>query len=231
MHFRNNIVVFLLLVFAYLSSPSQSYKEDFKSLNRALLNLNSFRCEILIKIYEDYNSASPHIVQKAKVNINGNNYLSEYENRILLSTDNAKLLINKENKSIIYSNSENKKNYELYNNLNTNTDSILSTADSIIFIKKTNDYIHYTVYSSKSVIKKTDLFIDVRTFLIKKLIYYYNRKFVAKNNKVIIEYTLLDTNPAFSEDTFSESKYIKSVNKKITAIGLYAGYKVIENNN
>jgi len=216
-------VLFFILVFCVLCSTfslSQNYKQDLVKMNEALKKLDKFHGEIVIRTFEEHNSINPVDEKKASVKIENGNYLSVYDGFIFLSNKSSVLFIDKSEKSITVS----------VNNQTMNPDSLVRMADSVIFRKKNTDFIQYSVYSSKSVIKRTELFIDTKTMLVKKLIYYYDNKMFSKNNKVIIEFTLLNTAPAFDTGTFSENKFILYKQDKIVPSSNYSDYKVFINN-
>lgn len=214
--------LFLLPVFSVVA---QNFKTNFASTQAAYNTLDKFYCEVGISIYDNYSSKNPEEKIASVIKKQKNNFWYSMGKTIMVVNDKCILYINNDAKQIVYTIRDKKREIEVPNqNAAAMIDSIVKKSDSVIFEGIKNNCFQYAIYASRAAIIKTELSIGQDDFLIKRICYYYDEKKYPTSNKVIIEYSKINTTIDFSDAEFSEKKYITYSNRGLKPLPPYVGY-------
>lgn len=211
----------------------QDFKKDYNQVQEAYNKLDKFSCEIKIKIYETYQSVKPGEIISSVIKKQKNDFWYSMGRIKMIVNEKCILYIDENEKQIIYTIRDKKREMKIPNqDVAAIIDSLVKKSDSIIFAGNKDNSIHYSIYASKALITKTDLFIDKESFLVKTIEYYYDEKKSPTSNKIIIEYSKMDTSPVFTDSEFSEKKYAAYSNKVLKPLPPYVGFRtsVIDQN-
>lgn len=205
------IIILLIIVIIPGYLAAQNFKADIKVMKEAFAKIDRLHAEVEVKVFENTFSAQVIQTKKSTIRKDGNNYHYDLDNLSLLMNEKCMLLVHHDEKQIVYSKRDvnNEKQFGI-GTLTPEVDTILRQYDSVIYKGISNKLKRYIIYSSKSkTIKRTEVFLDTKTAMIRKLIYYYNTELFPVGSKVIVDYKVFNTSPTFSSTEFSEKKYIE----------------------
>jgi hypothetical protein len=222
----NIFLIFLVHLFFMQQLCAQDFKADYKKVQGNYLKLQNFYCEVKVNIYEKASSPQPQETMSSTIKKQGLNYLYVTGKTTLLMNSTCMLRIDGQEKSIVYTVKEKKKEEENINQaLAGIADTILKRNDSAVFGGVANGKKKYTVYTATSPIVRTELYIDQQTGLLAKMIYYYKIDKYTGSEKIIIEYENINLSPEFSDADFSEKKYVVYSGKVLKPVTAFANYK------
>lgn len=221
-----NSLLFLLLIYACFCN-AQNFNEDYKKAQASYLNLKKFSCDIQISMFERTSSVSPQQTMRTNIKKEDQRFLYVTGKTIMLMNEHCILNVYQQEKRITYS-ERSKKQIEksTQENYLGMADSLLKKNDSVTYSGEEDGKKKYTVYAKGSIIKRTDVYIDIQSNLFTKLVYYYDSG-KSSFEKVIISYDHISISPSFSDEDFSEKKYVIHTGKELKATSAYAGYKTI----
>jgi hypothetical protein len=219
-----NCLLGLLLMFA-CTATAQNFKEDFSSVQRAYSRLDNFYCEISVKMYEKHTSGKPGETMHSYIKKHKGNFSYSMGDMKMIVNEKCILYINDREKQMVYTIRDTKRELKVpSHDAAAIVDSLVKKSDSVVFVTGKGSVKEYIVYSSKGLITKTHLSIDKESSLIKIIEYYYNPDKSPAADKVVIEYQQMNTAPSFSDDDFSEKKYVAYSGKVLKPFPPYTGY-------
>lgn len=221
-----NIIFILLLCAATHLAWGQDIKKDMEQLQAAYSSAVKLHTEAEVSIYENLSDTKAQDRKKAVIKKDGNNYLYSLDNNLMLLNGKCLLMIYPTEKQIVYEKRSPNQEEQLTKSVIPDIDSLLRKTDSVRYRGSRDGMKHYSIYSSKSMIKQTDIFLDAASGGLKKISYLYNTQMLSGTAKVDVDYKLFDTAPVFGTDTFSEKNYIVRNGKQYKAAPKYYGYNV-----
>lgn len=231
MHHDNNKMTFVklkimscLLLGTLITGHAQDFKADLEKMYQAYRDLANFSVKVDIRVYENSVKSAPSMVHKASVGKQGSSFLITLDHVTMLYTNSLSLIIDPEQKTITCSPSG-KNDVKPALSL-TGLDSLLKQVDSVKYMGIQNSLKHYTIYTKKNLIKRSDLFISSIDHRMVKVIYDYNYELMKQNTKVVIEYSGFTTTPSFPAGYFSLSRYIYVEKDKIKPTSNYKQYEL-----
>lgn len=226
----SKLILVIAVIFIFTADAGSAFCQelagDIKKMYSAYSGLENFYTEAAIRIYADHSSEKPGMEQSTVLKKNKNNYLYRVDNVTMLYTDKCYILVNDLEKSIFFS--DNPGAQAAIANPLPDVDSLIGKCDSVVFKGVAKSCNYYILYSSKEVIMETHLYVDVKTFLINKIIYYYDKDIYPVNNKVEIDYIKTDLAPVFARNEFSVSKFISRTKDELKPVASYSGYHIVK---
>lgn len=225
----------LLIAAVPLISTAQKYSDDIRQA-MAAFNQPKLQLNAKVDVFANYSAIKPSQTYNAVMKKDGQQFYSQADNMQMLLNGKYLVMVYKDEKRIVYTKHDKNAEKKMKNNTDPGAtiDSLLLKNDSILYKGVSDNMKLYIIYSGKSLIRRTEVYLDVTTGIIKRLVYYYNEQIVPNANKVKIDYTI-NLAPTFSPTEFSESRFLVINRGKATAAGLFAGYDVFyidgENNN
>lgn len=101
---------------------------------------------------------------------------------------------------------------------------ILAKYPVVEFKGERNGLRHYSLVNEKLQMSHVDVFFDVKTGFIKKMIQRYNPKIVKGDVYMEMRFEAINTNPSFQANTFSEQQYLTIEGTKAVAAKAYKKY-------
>jgi hypothetical protein len=210
---------------------AQNIKQDMMAMYHSYMNLKYFSTTIKVDVYKKMGDTSPYLSKKGQVKKSGNFYFTSLDDIKLMV--NAKYLIYVSGKDkLIYYQEHGKNTKQEFappfdiNEITAMIDSAVKRSDSIQYMGTVNNMKHYSIRSSRALINAMDLYIDARTSLISKVVYYYNATVMETNNKVTVSFDNVVYDKPFAESEFSESQFLKGSGNSFVAADKYTGYEV-----
>ena len=201
----------ILLVMAVAAVTNTLQAQDYTTdISKAIAVFNSPRLQVNaeINVYPFYASQEVTHRYKAELKKDGNKFYSVMEGTRMLLNDKYMVMVYDADKRVICT-ARDKKSKEVGNggDPSAQIDSLLKKNDSIVYGGILNHAKLYTIYTGKSMIRRTEIHLDETTGYIKMLVYYYNEKLVPTGNKVRVNYTI-NTSPVFASNEFSERRFV-----------------------
>jgi len=227
---KNKYSVFLIIIIClFISSKNyaQSFKEDLKVMYNSYLNADDFYAKIKIDMYESSKDAQPYETRKAEISKSSMKVLYKLDNDQVLINDKCVVIINDEEKMILYKPGK-KKERSIPDIVMPNFDSLMADYNKVIYKGLVNQSKHYIVNLESSNIKRVDIFLSKESRWLTKLVYYYNEEYYGIDSKVIINFNSITASPNFTKQTFSESQFFRRKNGKVILLPIYKDYRFIE---
>lgn len=220
-------ILFFMGIVMFFRLPAQDFKEDYRRLQNNFLHLQNFYCEVKVMMYEHLSSVNPQVLIST-IKKQGNNYICVTGKTTTLTNENCSLQINEQEKQILYMPKSGKNKDEVPDQAwSAILDSALKKKnDSVVFGGITANQKKYTIYTSKELIMRTEMYMDQNTQAISRLVYYYKPGKQTSIEKVEIEYDKMNRSPSFSEAEFSEKKYVTSTGKMVKPTNTFANYRI-----
>ena len=221
------IVILLLLVVLQHAVAGQDYKQELARMQEGLNKIDKLHIEAEVKMFMSDAASRPLTVKRSVVKKNGNEYYCSLDNTTILINSKCMLMVYGDEKQIVYTESNQKKEIEKRVMDPADINKLLEKNDSVSYKGESNGVKHYTVHSSKGMIRTSDIYIDTSTGFLKKVIYRYDPKAASQVEKIEIEYSRFDTSPQFGNNDFSEKKFVTRSGKELKGYGSYAGYNIL----
>lgn len=200
------------------------YKTVFETMSRT----NSFSTQVKIDVFAQnipYKAKPIKTVDASMQICNGTYYYKLYRMEYLF-TKNLSVLLDHNKRRIIYSKVEQSTD-KLFEQFVFKPDSITSNNDSIVIKKNKEGESYFTIYSSKNMISKMDIYFNSNSTFLSKVIYYYNTKFFDTEQSVVLNYS----NTKINDNTITPvaiNKFIIKKGDNYYPNSNYSSYSVIE---
>ncbi len=216
----------LCMVILSTNLVAQDFNEDYKKVQRKYAQLNNFYCEIRVSMFEHADSPEPEEIMMTLLKKKGDEYLYETKENIFLTNERCILNVDKQQKRLIYTVKEKRKESAAPDkSLTAMMDSLLKKNDSVIYEGMSQGRKKYVVYAYSSSIIRSEIYIDDQMQLCSRLVYHYKPGKLNNSEKVIIDYEKINTSPVFTQEDFSEKKYAVYNGKVLKSTRAYADYK------
>lgn len=209
------------------SVRAQNANQELRKVRDAYIINNNLSFDVEAYSYDTKMDKTPELISKGCMKKNKEMYYSKFDNYELLINGKKTLLVNNQTRSMKYY------EYKLNKQSNTgnpkeNIDSLLFSSDSIVIRNPINGEKHFTCFSNQGYVKQTEIYVDEKTNLVTRLLYYYSSstdEYEIEVDRVEIFYKNINTK-IVDESFFTFSKYFKNVKSNYFAIGKYQGYKM-----
>jgi hypothetical protein len=186
---------------------SQNYSEDIKNSAKVFASPKLI-LNVSVNVYASYSETEVFQNYRAEIRKDGDRFYSKMDNTKMLINDKYVVLVYDFDKRVVCSENDRKSRRKNdYSDPGAQIDSLLLKYDSVAYHGISGNSKRYTIYSSKSLIRRTEVYIDNISGYLKSLVYYYNEQAVPFGNKVRVDYTV-NTKPSFSADEFSEKRFV-----------------------
>lgn len=222
------LIITVLLLHAFTDARSQDFRADVKAMKATFARIKRIHAEVEARVYESATSSEVIEVRKSNIKKDFDNYLYHMDNLTMLMNDKCLLLIHHGEKQMVYSKRDKKSEKKFgYGTLTPDIDSVLNRHDSVVYKGTSNNVKHYIIYSKKGFIQETDVFLDSKSNMMKKLVYYYNTELFPVGNKVVVEYKTFNLSPKFGPSDFSEKQFVNR-GRELEPSKAYSGYSVLD---
>ncbi|WMX17580.1 hypothetical protein [Aureispira sp. CCB-E] len=216
-------IIFSLFYLISIGGQAQSIKEDFNKMLEAYKGVTNLYIEMENKVYQgdDLQNESSSLIRKK-----GNNYLYNLSEHAMLINDKYVVLVDKRNYNIVFDKFT-KERAEYLNNMQIPIrEDLLNLYPSVTYMGITQNLKHYHLENDQEKIHKMDLFFDVSTGFVKRAVYYHNPKLIPGNMRSEIDLKVINTQPTFSEKTFSETQFFTTKDGQNIPARAYTKYSV-----
>lgn len=206
---RTLMIILVIAISAVTNGVSaQNYAEDIRA-GLTVYKSDKLQLDVTIKVYPSYVATEVSDVYKATLKKNGETFYSEMEGTRMLLNEKYLVMVYDADKRVICTQRDKKSERKMKNNTDPSgqVDSLLKKNDSIVYNGVVKNAKMYTIYTGKSLIMRTEIYLDTKTGCISSLVYYYNQKLVPTGNKVRVDYAV-NTAPVFSSSEFSEKRFV-----------------------
>ena len=107
-------------------------------------------------------------------------------------------------------------------------EALISGTDSIVMRPTANGLKHFTCLSKTGYVRQTEIYADVQTNFIKRILYFYidsTEDFEIEFDRVEILYKNIQTS-AVDQSFFSFGKYFKRTESAFVPVGEYRGFQI-----
>jgi len=204
------LLIMVVMVVSAITTglPAQNYTADIQAALK-VFELPKLQLNVEVNVYPFYASQEPSQVYKAELKKDGNSFYSKLDNTRMLLNDKYLVMVYDDDKRVICTERDKKSEKAMRKNSDPTEqiDTLLKKNDSIVYGGITGNAKVYTIYTNKSIIRRTEIHLDVKTGYISSLVYYYNEQLVPNGNKVRVDY-VTNTAPVFSASEFSEKRFV-----------------------
>lgn len=173
----NNILTSLKLILQislfvlYLDLKAQDAAKDLSKVSLAYLKADQLAMNIDVFLYASAKSSARESLGTAVMRKEQEKYYSKFMMNEMISDGEHTLIVDHDDKTL-----------NLFKQLpasmntnpgNINMDSILLESDSVLYGGLDKGIKMYTIYQSNNVVKRTDIYINVQSSLVERLIYLY----------------------------------------------------------
>lgn len=221
---------------------AQKAPEDFKKINLTYQENSTFSMEVDYKVYKNWVTETVLQSEKGMVkNANNKSYfkIGKVEN---IKTPTYQLIADHEDKNIaimsIYGDSPEAINVEgdafLFN-----LKKLFKMCEKVIFKKVNSEQNSYEIIFPKgfSEYEKVKIYYNQATYFIEKMVLYYGLKQNLEDPddeenlekpRIEMTYSNINTNPSFTKNTFSYSKYVIKKGDSVILRENYKGYTLTD---
>lgn len=230
---RLKLLLLLLPVFYISTVSAQTPQADLRKMTAMYRSAKSYSMDITARFYstEPGTAVQSHTGKACK---SGSNYFSQMLNRTTIYNSRCRMLVDEEQKLILF----NKPNKKEVNSIEPEEQLFM---DSVFYATAKVRYISQDAVRKKIEVKtksgefdRMELVINAQTYALEQVVYYYAQNTangVAGYSKTEISYTNIGINKPIPDSLFSEKKYIDRIKNKLTGVGRYATYKVVDQSN
>lgn len=212
-----------LCVFVSSSLVAQDFKEALLKMKQEYADAPALHIVMSIKAFDINSPTSVFYNQKAEVKKDGPNYFYSLDENEMLLNPACLVLVNHKLKQVNFRKNNLPPDSQVESLPSLNLDSMLSVFGKASYIGKKNGMDQYQiVHQAGGMIKQTEMFFQSPQGLLQQIGYEY------KNGQyVLIHFDLFDNSPQFSVDTFSERKYVSTVNGRVSLAPPFRTYLLI----
>jgi hypothetical protein len=107
-------------------------------------------------------------------------------------------------------------------------DSVLMLYDSVVCQGEINGTRKYVIYNHNGLISKCEAYFNPSVMFFTKLVYKYNRDILGEEATIEVDYKDIQYAPVFSDNEFSENRFIVKKGKAWVPVPALQGYSITE---
>lgn len=222
-----NIGVAVLLLLPFFVE-AQSFKNDLEAMYSSYTKATDFYAKVEVKMYEKAIDTKPTKHRKATIRKSGWNFLYDIDDTKMLMNDKCAVIVNKEEKIIVYKKGERADLSSVPEIVTPDFDSLLANYDKVVYKGFKGNNKLYTIILEDSHIKQVDVYLDKDKKWLKKMVYYYNKAITDVDSRVVVTFSGISDQPNFSKTQFSEKQFVIKQKGKMTLHPNYKSYRLIE---
>lgn len=219
----NQLLLLLGFFFLLSSVQSQSFEGDMTKMKMAYTGVDDLYLEMENSIWQDKVVTKE---QNAIIRKKGALYFYEIDDAIMLINTKYILMIDHQNKTIIYDDWTEAKASKIAQQHIPVAADILKKYPSVDYKGAANGYKNYVLENENIQMSKVEIAFESKTGFMRKIRYYYNPKLLEKEVYTELKMKVINTKPSFKTSTFSEKQFITQIGTKFKGIGKYSDYAV-----
>ena len=205
------------------AATGQSFEQDMAAMNAVYKDVDALYVELENSVWEDQKRAQQ---QAAVISKKNGAYLYEMKEATMLINKQYILMINHLNKTIVYDKWTKKKAAALAQQQIPTAADLKAQYPSITYVGQQDDQKKYRLENEQQQMSKVEVSFEAATGFMRKIRYYYNPALVHKNIYTELHLKVIQPNPSFEANTFSEQRFITKVNGQFKGVGKYRAYSV-----
>ena len=217
----------ILLLFLCLDATAQKKGGALSKIAASRNTVPHFSMDVTVQVYETASDKKGTLLGKGLIRKSGTQYYSSFQDNEMIINNDCTVLIDHAEKEVHYfADAVKARQKEVAPFLDL--EALMKTADSVASHGNTNGQMHYTIFSKTGPIRQTEVYADQQTYLIRKIVYFYNESDRENDYgiyKAVIDYSNISYNKP-SPDFFSEKKYIHYKERHPQLIAGYSKYKL-----
>jgi outer membrane lipoprotein-sorting protein len=221
--------LFLLSILLTSFLSAQDAKEWINKMNTAYKSATSLSMNFQADYFASGIQLSATTSVKGEVRYSGMNYYSDAMGQIVVSNKRSMLIVNKTEHTITcLPGSEESPVNDGADNVAGGPDSSWARAAQLKLLG--NDGLTQTIeiIEKDGVYAKTVLKVNVKTYALEEVVFYYNSLENGSKPKLVVRYSNVKFNVVIAEADFSEKKYIQKKNGKIIPAPAWSSYTIID---
>ena len=225
----SQVSLVLLAFFAMNTVDGQNLVDDLKKMKDAYEKSSKLKMKIVSKEYEGENSKPT--IEETLILRDGNDLRYLSKERILMMNDAYVVVVDERSKLIRCIPRENKEmkkpdDMGFMAQTGINFDTLISSYDKVEYLGVKNGNKVYRMTLKDQDITTIEMGIDAQSYLMKQIRYTYNEEWYGKT-WINISMPLIDTNPSFEKDTFSEWSFLKKEQGELKPNDRYKDYRLV----
>lgn len=214
-------IISLCIVLGTVVTKGQSLKDDLDRMYQQYTGKENLYVEIESSVYE--NGEERHKTA-TKLYKKGGLYHYKMENQAILINDDYLVVVDHRMKNMSYDIWTARQAKQLANMPVPLAKDILAKYPIVEYRGEKNGLRHYSLQNEKIQMSRVEVFFNVKTGFIQKMMQYYNPNLVKGDIYMKMLFDKISTNPSFATDTFSEKQYLTIEGNKATAAKPYKKY-------
>ena len=229
----NYISLLLCLLILGISQQvnGQDFKADVKKMHASYNDTDYFYAEVAVNAYGHSSEHVPLLTRNAVIRKKGNKFHYSLEGKTMLFNDRYAIMVSNRDKIILYEEVEQGEDVSVADLVTPDLDSLLVGYTDVQFIGLEAGLKHYRIEKKDSGINKVDLFLNEKSLLLSKVIYWYNSTLFEHEKMAVIEFNNISISDDFNASVFSEDQFVVQENGKLKPASDYSDYQVLNTNN
>jgi hypothetical protein len=227
---RNTYHLIICLSVFSLATPqygrAQDLSADLDAMYKTYAGMQSFKSDVKVEVFSAAEASSRIMTRKASIRKEDENFYYRIDNTEMLLTENGLIMANNGSRQLIFrklGGKELEATRKAY--LTSQLDSALLKHDSVVYHGTASGLKHYTVYTAKNMISRTELYLHASDNTLSSLTYFYNPQLMKNAFKTEITFSSQSVSD-FPDTIFSEENYLIKTGKLYKPAGKYASYKL-----
>lgn len=214
-----------IFLWGVLGSPlyGQSFEQDMAAMKAAYNDVASLYVEMENSVWQNQKMGRQ---QKARISKKGELYLYEMEEATMLINKKYILMINHSTKTIVCNPWTKEKAKQLAKQHIPTATDLKAKYPSITYLGEQEQYKKYQLDNKDLQMSRIEVSFEPSTGYIRKMRYYYNPLLVEQSTYMEMHLKVIQTNPSFDTNTFSERRFVTKTSKGFKGVGNYQSYTV-----
>ncbi len=225
LHVPYRLVGKLLGIILVLSTEvgAQDLKAALLKMKSNYVEATNLHIVMSIKAFDEKATDKYYMNQRAQVKKSGQRYFYEFNGMTMLLNENYLVVANQKLKQILFAKNKTTAAAQMEKQFKFNIDSLLTAFGTSTYRGSKSGIDHFNIVHNKGSIQETDMYFETTTGQLKEIDYSYSN-----GQRVSIHFEVFESNPAFEENTFSESEFFDFVNNQLIPSKKYVNYKVVD---
>jgi hypothetical protein len=232
-YIRKYSIILLLLVGSVTATPAQSPVQMIVNMNSMYGAAVNYSMSVNMKFFMGNNDVTPIQSFSGEVFKSSDNYYSSIMGKTTIVNKNCTVFIDDGEKLIVYSKNDHVKK-KSKDPMELPDTSLFGKAAKYSFGKGTDACARILIVpGDQSFYKKIEVLINKKTFALEEVVYDYKVEDdpAGSIQKITIQYASVNLNAVIPNDRFSEARFISRQKGKLSGVGKYSAYKVVEQDN
>jgi len=213
----------LLIVVFWISTSAQDFKKAVAEARTEYEKLDRLHAVVQVQAYEDESAKTSYYYQQGDIKRDHLNYCYTFGVNDMLMNDKYLIVVDKDAREISLSKVDQEKTKQLIQDpIKSSFDSLSKYYEKPVYKGRFQNTDQYSIAPKQGYLTKLDIFFNVGTKLIQKILYHYQ-----EGQLVAVEFLKMDTQPVFDQTIFNENRYVVfGKNGVPQTAGQFKGYHV-----